>query len=146
MPEEPTQRIPVSPSPPLNGPLPLSQEPDKPDKRKTRIIIGAIVAGLVAIIAAAAVVVVSSSNSSQAKTANVTSYQQQVGTALRPLVATNVQLSTAMNAADGSQSTSNAIKVGLKNAQASLTSTQGAVGTIVVPATGKTLHSRSRKR
>ena len=118
MPEEPTQRIPVSPPPPLNGPLPLSQEPDKPDKRKTRIIIGAIVAGLVAIIAAAAVVVVTSSNSSQAKTANVTSYQQQVGTALRPLVATNVQLSTAMNAADGSQSANNAIKVGLKNAQA----------------------------
>ena len=48
-----------------------------------------------------------------------------------------------MNAADGSKSANNAITVGLKNAQTSLTSTQGAVGTIAVPAGTKTLSQQT---
>jgi hypothetical protein len=70
-------------------------------------------------------------------------YRQQLGTALNPLLASNRQLSTAMNVLDGSRSTNNAIKVGLKNAQTSVTSTQGAIGTITVPVTANTLSQQA---
>lgn len=147
--EEPTQRLtplPVAPQPSVNGPPPPppprgTQNDDNRDKR--RLIIAAIITGLVAVVSAAATVVVLTSNNSggqnSAKTGDAATYQRQLGTALQALVATNAQLSTAMNAADGSQSANNAIKVGLKNAQTSLTSTQGAVATITVPVGGKTL-------
>ena len=121
-----------------------AQEQQQQGKRKTKTIVAAIVAALVIVAAAAATAMAMSSSSSHAnKVASATTYQQQVGTALRPLVASNQQLSAALNAADGSQSTSNAIKVGLKTAQTTLISTQGAVGTIVVPAGGRTLSQQT---
>ena len=112
-----------------------AQEQQQQGKRKTKTIVAAIVAALVIVgVAAAAAMAMSSSSSHANKVASAITYQRQVGTALQPLVASNQQLSAALNAADGSQSTSNSIKVGLKAAQTALTSTQGAVGTIVVPA------------
>jgi flagellar basal body-associated protein FliL len=151
--EEPTQRLaplPVAPQPSVNGPPPPppprgTQNDDNRDKR--RVIIAAIIAGLVAVVIAAATVVVITSNNSasqnRAKTGDAATYQRQMSTAVQPLVVSNQQLSVAMNAADGSPAANNAIKVGLKNVQTSLTSTQGAVGSITVPVEAKTLSQQT---
>ena len=119
-----------------------TQEQHQQGKRKTKTIVAAIVAAFVIVaVAAAAAMAMSSSHAN--KVVRATTYQRQLGTALQPLVASNQQLSAAMNAADGSQSTNNAIKVNLKTARTALTSTQGAVGAIVVPTGGKTLSQQT---
>ena len=147
--EAPTQGLtplPVAPQPSVNGPPPPPplRGTQNEDNGKRKVIVAAIAAGLLAIvIAAATVVVLTSNDTAKAKNGDTATYQRQIGTSLQPLVAANVQLSAAMNAADGSAAANNAITVDLKNAQTSLTSTQGAVGIITVPAKGQTLSQQT---
>jgi hypothetical protein len=131
--EETTQVMngppPVGPAPTFNEPLP----PPRNDNGKTRVIIVGIVALVVALVSAATVVVITSNSARQAKGGNTATYQRQLDAAFQPLIESNQRLSVAMDAADGSRSANNAIKVSLTNAQATVTATQGAVGAIVVP-------------
>lgn len=67
------------------------------------------------------------------------SCRQQLGFSLNLLIEANRELSTAMVALDGSQSTRNAVRVTLKTAQTTLVSSKGAITTITAPATATTL-------
>lgn len=123
--------------------MPSSDDPSGlPPTKSRRWIWGGVIGALVLVLAVVAAIVLlnqgtSTNTQTKAPTASAV-YQQKLSTALTPLVSANRQLSTAMNATDGSKAANNAIAVGLKDAQASLTTTQGAVGTLTVPATDQT--------
>ena len=140
--EETTQVMngppPVRPQPTFNKPLP----PPRNDKGTTRVIIAGIVALVIALVAAGTFVYVTQING-QSKVAATSTYQRQLNTALQPLIVANQHLSVVMNATDGSRSANNAIKVELKNAQTTLTTTQGAVGAIAVPAKNTALSQQT---